>query len=102
MLYSTHFKKSFYLPLYFIKIYYFHFLCSQLYTFTNDIRTVETRSKKQLGKHIIVPYCKSFPYCEYSSFIKVNFGQDQHSVVASFYTTSIMWSLLLRVLTVLY
>jgi len=38
-----------------------------------------------VGKYRIVPYRESLPYCEPSSFIKLNFGKHQHSVIASFY-----------------
>jgi len=32
---------------------------------------------------LIRPY---FPYCESTSFVKLNFGKPQHSVIASFCT----------------
>jgi len=50
---------------------------------TNKINinnAVGTRNKEQVGKYRIVPYCES------DSFIKLNFGKHQHSVIASFYT----------------
>jgi len=37
--------------------------------------TVGTRNKEQAGKHRIVPYGKSFPNCESSSDITLNFGK---------------------------
>jgi len=54
-------------------------------TYSIDYTTVGTRNKEQVSKHRIIPYCESFPYCESSSFIKLIFGQHQHSVIASFY-----------------
>jgi len=45
------------------------------------ICTVGPRNKAKVGKHRIVPYCESFPYCESSSLIKFDFGK--YSVIAS-------------------
>jgi len=50
------------------------------------LRTVGTHNNKQVGKHRIIPYCESFPYCESSCVIKLGFGKHQHFVViASIY-----------------
>jgi len=37
--------------------------------------TAGTRNKEQVGKRRFAPYGMSFPYCESSSLIKLNFGQ---------------------------
>jgi len=39
-------------------------------------------------RNTIFRYYESFPYCESSSFIKLNFGKHQHSVMAIFYTVA--------------
>jgi len=57
--------------------------------------TVGTRNKEQVGKHRSVPYRESFPYCESSSFIILNFGKHRRSVIAS--SCTIAESLITRV-----
>jgi len=48
------------------------------------LNTVGTRNKEQPDKYRIVPYCESFPCCESSSYIKLNFDKHRHSIIASF------------------
>jgi len=43
---------------------------------------VGNRNKANVGKVKIVPYCESFPYSEFSSFIKLNFVKHKLSVKA--------------------
>jgi len=33
------------------------------------INTLGTANKPKVGKRRIIPYCKSFPYCEYRVFV---------------------------------
>jgi len=49
-------------------------------------KIVGPRNKEQVGRHRIVHYCESFPYCKFSSFIKFNFGEHQHSLIECFYS----------------
>jgi len=57
--------------------------------------TVGTRNKEPVGKHIIVPYCESFPYCESSSFFKIIFWSMSTFRYYEFFL--LLRSLLLRV-----
>jgi len=55
--------------------------------------TVGTRNKEHVGKHIIVPHCEFFPYCE-SSSVKVSINIPLLRVFI------LLESLLLRIPTV--
>jgi len=52
-----------------------------------------TLNKEHDGNPNVVPYCESFPYCESSSFIKLNFLRIN---------IPLLWSLFLQITTAVY
>jgi len=64
-----------------------HFLNSPLEFLTLDfLRTVGTRNKAQLGLYRIVPYCGSFPYCEFWVFVCGKLVRTEKCPIENFYT----------------